>query len=101
MTEHTIVIDEDGTARFQYHDDLVPLREALGTSTITRAASVEPTSTGEWCIDPTPLLDMAPEDERFRANVFLSARLDRRIFPLREEALKKEREVVNAFLQRF
>lgn len=101
MTEHTLVIDDDGTVRFQYHDDLVPFREALGTGTITRAASVEPTSMGEWLIDPTPLLDMVPEAERFRAHVFLSARMDCRVFRLREAALKKEQEVVTAFLQRF
>lgn len=44
--EHTIVIEEDGRARFIYSDDLVDLTKQ-GLTRITRASHVEPAS--DYC----------------------------------------------------
>lgn len=48
-----ITIEEDGTLRAIYCDELVPLL-AEGDVTIRRASHVEPTTDGKWEADMSP-----------------------------------------------
>lgn len=50
----TLLIDETGNVTFVYADNLRPLL-ALGRSTIQRASHVEPTATGHWVADLSPV----------------------------------------------
>ena len=54
MTPFSIKIAQDGTISFIYYDQLVPLLHA-GTAAIRRVSHVEPTRTGQWTADLTPV----------------------------------------------
>jgi hypothetical protein len=79
MDEITLTIGEDGAISMIYNDDLLPLLP--GEYQITRAAHVEPTANGRWqihfCHKPEP------EPETFER---------------RDQALKREVELVNQYL---
>ena len=47
-------ISPDGTIRFIYSDALQPMLE-LGQPTVRRASHVEPTDTGRWTADLSPV----------------------------------------------
>lgn len=54
-TSHSITIDEDGTVRSIYADELKPMMKSLGECAVTRASHVEPDGDGKWLVDLTPV----------------------------------------------
>lgn len=53
QAEHVVIIGQDGTSRFVYHDDLIPLMEQ-GEARTQRASHVEP-SGNQWVADMAPV----------------------------------------------
>jgi hypothetical protein len=50
----SMTIDQTGTLRFIYHDDLQPLL-TLGKPAVRRVSHVEPTEDGRWTADLSPV----------------------------------------------
>lgn len=53
--ELTMLIDENGDARFIYDDTAMEIALALGVVSTKRASHVEPTPDGQWTADMNPV----------------------------------------------
>lgn len=53
-----VVVNEDGTLQFIYHDALADLIPVGYTCPIQRASRVEPADNGRWTADMTPAIDL-------------------------------------------
>lgn len=62
--ELEIVVDENGTARFIYDDDLADLIPTGYQCPIRRASHVEPTADGRWTADMRPALELMTPEQR-------------------------------------